>query len=140
MDDQCYTAAVLLERMVRDTYLDKKSSAIQPLQWSILRRLKSEHPNRPDLTNLARYLDLTLPPVSRAVVTLEKRGLIKKLPQEDKRAVAVSLTEKGFAALESDPINELAASIKQLPDSDASHFITCVRDMVVQNSVPGALK
>jgi DNA-binding MarR family transcriptional regulator len=135
MDDVAYNAALLLERMIRDSYREKRSSAIQPLQWSILRRLCREHPNTPDITSLARYLDLTLPPVSRAVATLEKRGLVEKSAKHDRRSVALSPTAKGFAALLNDPLRHIATNISGLSPADADHFITCVRDMVVNDTL-----
>ena len=38
-DKASLAAAVLLERLIRDTYTARHSSEIQPLQWSILRYL-----------------------------------------------------------------------------------------------------
>ena len=123
-------AAILMEKIVRDVYSNKGSREVQPLQWSILRYLERASANSSDLTSIARFLGLTLSPVSRAVQTLEKRGLVTKRPDpQSGRAVVVSLSNEGRATLEADPILKIAKKINVLPEGEREQFRNALRSL-----------
>lgn len=123
-------AAILMEKIVRDVYSNKGSREVQPLQWSILRYLERATANSSDLTSIARFLGLTLSPVSRAVQTLERRGLVTKRPDpQSGRAVVVSLSSEGLATLEADPILKIAKKINVLPEDEREQFRNALRSL-----------
>lgn len=123
-------AAILMEKIVRDVYSNKGSREVQPLQWSILRYLERATANSSDLTSIARFLGLTLSPVSRAVQTLERRGLVTKRPDpQSGRAVVVSLSSEGLATLEADPILKIAKKINVLPEGEREQFRNALRSL-----------
>ncbi|WP_150525374.1 MarR family winged helix-turn-helix transcriptional regulator [Roseibium sediminis] len=123
-------AAILMEKIVRDVYSNKGSREVQPLQWSILRYLERASANSSDLTSIARFLGLTLSPVSRAVQTLERRGLVTKRPDpQSGRAVVVSLSSEGLATLEADPILKIAKKINVLPEDEREQFRNALRSL-----------
>lgn len=121
-------AATLLERMIRDIYGDKGSSAVQPLQWSILRYLRKTSADRNELRWIARYLGLTRAPVARALKTLESRGYVEQaISPADNRTKTVSLTAEGREKLNEDPIKVIADRILSLPKAEKLQFIRSIR-------------
>lgn len=125
-------AAVLIERLVRDAYPQKQSSAVQPLQWSILRYLAQAPEDVCELKTVAAYVGLTLAPVSRSVATLEKRGFVtKKNHPDSRRSVNIQITLKGKEALEQDPLIDIATRITMLPEEDLESFLKAIRRIVV---------
>ena len=121
-------AATLLERMIRDIYGDKGSSAVQPLQWSILRYLRKTSADRNELRWIARYLGLTRAPVARALKTLESRGYVEQaISPADNRTKTVSLTVEGREKLNEDPIKVIADRILSLPKAEKLQFIRSIR-------------
>ena len=131
-DKRLIASVVLLERFVRDIYLAKHSSAIQPLQWSILRYLARMPPERCEVRWIAQFLGLTRAPVTRATATLETRNLVRqKSSDEDARTNTITLTKDGFEALAKDPIVEAAERLRTLPESDQVQFIKSVRSLAL---------
>lgn len=125
-------AALLMEHLVRSAYPEKRSSSVQPLQWSILRYLRSAGDEGQSLSTIARYVGVTAAPVSRAVTTLEKRGLVtKEAGPINARAVSIEITQKGLALLVDDPMLQLARRLKQLPLEDRRAFIGTLRALTV---------
>lgn len=123
-------AAILMEKIVRDVYSNKGSREVQPLQWSILRYLDRAAAKSSDLTSIARFLGLTLSPISRAVQTLEKRGFVTKRPDpQSGRAVVISLSDDGQAILEADPILKIAGKIGALPEAEREQFRNALRSL-----------
>lgn len=131
-DKRLMAAIVLLERFVRDIYPEKNSSAIQPLQWSILRYLARMPDDRCEVRWIAQYLGLTRAPVTRAVATLENRNLVsQKTSREDARTNTITLTKQGIATLAKDPILGAAERIRALPLDDQTQFINSVRSLTL---------
>lgn len=112
-----------LEQAVRQTYSDRRSSAIQPLQWSILRYLQTQPRPRCQLRYLAEHLQLTRAPVGRAVKTLEARGLLRQTSGAgDMRTKTIKLTEAGRQVLAEDPMRDAARRFAVLPEADKRCF------------------
>lgn len=118
-----FGSALLMERIVRAAYENKHSTAIQPLQWSILRYLDGASLSERDISTISRHVGLTSSPVSRAIGALERRGYLKKGPHpRSKRSVAVTLSPKGLAILQSDPILKVARLLRELPEGERGPF------------------
>lgn len=131
---QLIASVVLLERFVRDIYPAKQSSAIQPLQWSILRFLARSPTDRCEVRWIAKFLGLTRAPVTRAIATLENRNLVtQETSGVDARTKTVTLTELGFEALRNDPIVLAAERLHILPEADQEQFIRSIRTLALHN-------
>jgi DNA-binding MarR family transcriptional regulator len=125
---------VLLERFVRDIYPAKQSSAIQPLQWSILRYLARMPDDRCEVRWIANFLGLTRAPITRAVATLESRNLVCQAASSiDSRTKTITLTELGISTLTRDPILAAADRIRALPENDQAQFIETVRSLALND-------
>lgn len=127
--DREFGVLLLLEQAVRQTYADRRSSAIQPLQWSILRYLHVQpHPKR-QLRHLAEHLNLTRAPVARAVKTLESRQFVVQVDGvTDMRTKTIDLTAAGTEVLTSDPMRAAARRLALLPETD----LACFQDVIEQ--------
>jgi len=69
-----------------------ESHGIYSSEWSIITTLK-EKKSMPQGA-LASYLNIEPPAVSKSLVKLERKGLIMRIPGDDKREKKVILTEK----------------------------------------------
>ncbi|KEJ96780.1 MarR family winged helix-turn-helix transcriptional regulator [Pseudosulfitobacter pseudonitzschiae] len=134
-DKASLAAAVLLERLIRDTYTARHSSEIQPLQWSILRYLARSPEDQRQLRRIAPFLNLTPSPVARAITTLAQRGLVtQRVNNSDSRIKTISLTQLGLEALSQDPIVDVATRIDALPEGERQDFIRSVRTLALGTS------
>lgn len=128
-------SVVLLERFVRDIYPTKHSSAIQPLQWSILRYLERMPVERCEPRWIAKFLGLTRAPVTRAIATLERHDYVHQITNgDDARTKTIALTPLGSSTLASDPILDAVKQIRALPEIEQTHFINAIRSIAL-NSV-----
>lgn len=127
-DKSLVASVVLLERFIRDIYVDNHSSAIQPLQWSIMRYLARMPDDRCEVRWIARFLGLTRAPVSRAVATLERRDMVSQtISSQDARTKTISLTKLGGETLATDPIFEAVERIRVLSEIDLAQFVNSIR-------------
>ena len=134
-----YAAALLLEKIVRDTYSVRDSGYIQPLQWSILRYLGSGPVHRCTMTNVRSFLGLTHAPVVRAINTLVKRGLVEQRTNpSDARSKLLALTNAGSETVRTDPMRRVAKLIASLPDSDREKFQLVIRELVMKREMQAA--
>lgn len=69
-----------------------ESHGIYSSEWSIITTLKKEG-SMPQAM-LASYLNIEPPAVSKSLVKLEQKGLIMRIPGDDKREKKVTLTKK----------------------------------------------
>ena len=128
-------AALLMEQLVRGAYSGKRSSAIQPLQWSILRYLSEVSIDASDITSICNYVGVTIAPASRAVSTLERRGLVTKGKHPlSRRSVSVAITDQGRAALQEDPILKIAERISLLSQKERASLVESLRQLILQDS------
>lgn len=127
-----FAAAILIEKIVRETYTKRSSTAIQPLQWSILRYLQRTPDAQCTMSMLANFLGLTHGPVVRAISTLVKRGLVEQTANlQDARSKTLTLTKAGQEALKFDPILGIASRIGSLPENDREQFVKLVRSLAM---------
>ena len=86
-------------------------------QYNVLRILRGCHPDRYTCSEIGeRLLDRT-PDVTRLLVRLESRGLIKRQRAEhDRRVVEVHITEKGLGVLDrlDKPVEKAIAKLEKL--------------------------
>ena len=71
--------------------------------------------------NIAAFAQLhnkTQSSASQTIGSLERRGLVTKVPGSDRRMRILELTETGRKALKHDPIHRLARTIEELPDAE----------------------
>lgn len=127
-----FAAVVLMERMLRDVYPSRHSSEIQPLQWSILRYLQRMPEERRELRWIARFIGVTGAPVTRALQTLELRGLVsQRVSTADSRTKTVSLTPSGVEIMASDPILAIAGQIRSWPAEHQEIFVKSIRSLAL---------
>ncbi len=127
-------SVILLERFVRDIYPARHSSAIQPLQWSILRYLARTRAERCEVRWIAQFLGITRAPVTRAIATLESRNLVSQVVSgEDARSKTVTLTAFGVETLGQDPIVVAAERIRVLTKPEQEQFARAVRTLALNN-------
>lgn len=126
--------ALLMEKIVRDNYTDKRSSGMQPLHWSILRYLNTTTQVSKDLTSVAGYVGTTIAPVRRAVSKLEGKGLVDRGSDPlSKRSVLVAITESGTAALTEDPLLKIARKIEALKESERDCLANALRQLMLMD-------
>ncbi len=130
--------AILLEEIVRSAYRARKSEDVQPLQWSILRYLSLSPNEGRDLASIGAYAGVTAAPASRAVKTLEERGLVRKEQgHEDRRAVSIRITNQGLKVLGDDPLLKIAYRLSQLPDDELAAISSGLRKLVLSEGGAG---
>lgn len=109
--------AALLERIGRLLSTDAHSHGLNPVQWEALRYLGKANRFSDTVIALATYLGLTKGTVSQSVISLEKKGLIRKVAaKHDKRSLRLLLTTQGKQQLKSDPLSRMAAELLELPE------------------------
>ncbi|GHA48770.1 hypothetical protein GCM10008927_12380 [Amylibacter ulvae] len=115
--------AVLLEQVLRKTYVRLGPQELQPAQWSALRYFKRIYPTGGTVSELSKFLGVTAGPASRAAHTLVKRGLLeaRKNP-DDKRSTFFCLTANGRAKLAQDPMLALAKNISTLTPTEQENL------------------
>lgn len=105
------TAHLLLESMPSvmgyvTSEIRRQGPVENPVHFRMLRTLRS---GSRSLHELAELHSVRLPTMSRTVTVMESKGWLSRVrSQQDRRAVVVSLTEAGSAALEA--VEELAIS------------------------------
>ena len=123
---------MLIEKLVRDIYKSRAPGEIQPLQWSILRFLERAETGQRTVGWISRYLGLTPAPVSRALNTLSKRGLVASEPNpEDARSRMIWLTPLGKRTVAQDPLLELAKKLRALPEADRLNLQAVLQTLVL---------
>ena len=134
-----HAAAILLEKIVRQTYTRRKSNEIQPLQWSILRYLDQRSGQKVSLNDLATYLGLTPAPVSRATDTLVSKGLIvKKRNPDHGRERTLAISQSGIDELKNDPICNVADHLAEISNNEFEQFSKVVRHLAINLEIGNA--
>ena len=107
--------SLLLEQTARSIYDKKGPTDIHRGQWAALRYFARANRSSRTVSGLARYLDVTPGPASRAVKSLLRHNYIISEPNEkDRRSPIFSLSPAGQAVLSEDPIKRLAHAIATL--------------------------
>ena len=114
--DRLHSAAIHLLRRLR---LRDSESGIGPAQLSALSVLVFGGPR--SLSELAEAEQVKPPTMSRIVAGLERSGLVKRKPTDDKRRVRLEATPKGVKILQEGRrrrVESLARVLETLSDSD----------------------
>ena len=101
-----------LERLARIMRAREHEDGLNPAQWQALRYLSRANRFSNSPGALTRYLGATKGTISQTVIALERKSYITKSTRS--RAVILTLTPKGEAALARDPWSELAAAADAL--------------------------
>src|SRR5439155_10284494 len=114
--DRLHSAAIHLLRRVR---VRDRESGIGPAQLSALSVLVFGGPR--SLSELAEAEQVKPPTMSRIVAGLERAGLVKRKPTDDKRRVRLEASPKGTKILQKGRhrrVESLAKVVETLSDSD----------------------
>ncbi len=133
--------AAAFERLTRLIRAAEHEGDLNPAQWEALRYLgrANRFSNSPGA--MTQYLGATKGTVSQTVIALEKKGLIAKAPRpEEKRSVALSLTEPGEAMLQRDPWERLASQIGKLGPKTRKRFAKALRELLQAELSRGSFK
>lgn len=108
-------AALLIERLVREAYIERAPGSVTPLQWSILRALKRVGDKGCTQSWIASFVGVTAAPVNRAVKALQRNGAVTmNRDASDGRKTVVKLTPHGISLLEDDPIFSITTRLDSL--------------------------
>lgn len=119
-DDIASSIADLVERLGRLVRSRGYAHDLNPAQWEALRYLSrcNRFSNNPSA--LASFLSATKGTISQTVSSLERKGLLSKVPRAGQgRSLSLALTARGKAMLAHDPIVDLkAAAIELGPEAN----------------------
>ncbi len=108
--------AALLEQVSRIVQAMCFADGMHPVQWSALRYFSKAGANARTVSGLANYQGTTLPPASRTVAALVKKGFLEAVVDpRDRRSRRIDLTESGRTLIARDPIHALEQAIADLP-------------------------
>lgn len=93
---------------------------LRPAQWQAM-RFFAENPGQ-SLTAFARHRHSTTGSASVVVSALVKRGYLARQSRNASRNVGIQLTECGEQALNQDPVKDLIAALKNLPEDQLEPF------------------
>ncbi len=114
-DEIASSIADLVERLGRLVRSRGYAHDLNPAQWEALRYLGrcNRFSNNPSA--LASFLSATKGTVSQTVSSLERKGLVIKVPRPGQgRSLSLVLTARGRAMLARDPIGDLKAAAIEL--------------------------
>lgn len=108
-----FRLADLLERIGRLLRgVQHRNERLNPAQWEALRYLGRANRYSRTPTALTRYLGATKGTVSQTVIALERKGMVRRMPDSrDRRGVRLALTARGRANLRRDPLLEILDDI-----------------------------
>jgi DNA-binding MarR family transcriptional regulator len=106
---------------------------LNPAQWEALRYLGrcNRFSNNPSA--LSNFLGATKGTVSQTVSSLERKGLLTKVPRAGQgRSLSLLLTAKGQAMLESDPIADLKNAAVELGPDGAQLVLLLLQHLLAE--------
>ncbi|HEY1980543.1 MAG TPA: MarR family transcriptional regulator, partial [Xanthobacteraceae bacterium] len=112
-------AAELIEEIGRISHSRGFSSGLNPAQWSALRFLARANPSARTATAFARAHHVTIGTATQTIAALVRKKCLKRVAiPEDRRAVRLDVTPRGFALLQdSDPLGAMVEAILALPEN-----------------------
>ena len=128
-----------LERLVRVMRAREHEDGLNPAQREALRYLAraNRFSNTPGA--LTRYLGATKGTISQTVMALERKGLIAKAARDARKAVRLTLTDKGREMLSRDPWIELAGAVEALGGKTRRRMQRGVEDLLEREVKRGGL-
>lgn len=123
-DGPCHTAELLVHvaRMVHGATSDP---SLTPAQWTALRYFASANRFSRTPSAFSEFHATTRGTASQTVKTLIAMGLLERRSNEaDGRSALIEVTGAGRAKLESDPLSDLVACVRALPETERVAFVT----------------
>ena len=115
--------AQLLAQLSRRVLERRDAEDLHAAQWSALRYFDRAGRRAATVMGLSTYLGNTTGSASRTVRSLTDRGLIVGEPlREDARSVGLTLTPRGRAMLERDPLNDVTDALCDLTEDDLARL------------------
>jgi DNA-binding MarR family transcriptional regulator len=112
-----------LERLARLMRQADHGRGLNPVQWEALRYLSRCNALSHSPGALARFLGSTKGTVSQTILSLEKKGLVRKeVGRKDARGVALYLTDTGLGILADDVNQKRQADVAELSDKTRKRF------------------
>ena len=118
-DDEAHEASgagivALLERLTRLVRAAEHGADLNPAQWEALRYLSRANRFSNSPTALTHYLGATKGTISQTIKSLERKGYLQKIVRpEERRSVALSVTQKGHEAMLGNSWTKLAETADQ---------------------------
>ena len=123
--------AFLVDRLSRLAHSLQYSQGLNPAQWNALRYLARANKYSTSPGVLADYLGTTKGTVSQTLISLESKGLIRRIRcDEDRRKVRLGLTEAGETMLGLDPLREIERASAGVPVSDRNSLVAAITTIV----------
>jgi DNA-binding MarR family transcriptional regulator len=114
--DQAQRIAELVQRLGRVAHGLQYCGGLNPAQWQALRFFHRANKYSCSPGALAEFLGTTRGTASQTLIALETKGYITRSRcADDRRSVAVHLTERGEALLAEDPLGKIAEAGAALP-------------------------
>ena len=120
---QALDIAIRLERLGRLLRQSGHAGGLVPAQWEILRYLGRANRLSRSPGCVTRYLGTTKGTISQSLLTLEKKGLVRRQTNAaDERHVLLDLTDRGHSKLQADPILPLVQGLDELGGKTKRRF------------------
>jgi DNA-binding MarR family transcriptional regulator len=101
----CRQIAELIGRLGRLAHALQFAAGLNPAQWEALRFLARANKYSRSPSALSEYLGVTRGTASQTLIALEEKGYIERArSREDRRAVDLQLTQKGWDLVRQDPL------------------------------------
>lgn len=95
------------------------SGGLNPAQWNALRYLARANPSARTMSAFAQSHQTTKSTASQTLSALERKRLIRKVPDPlDRRVTQLELTTKGEKLLAQDPIRHLVTALEEMPEAE----------------------
>lgn len=125
-------AALLIERLVRESYTERAPGAVTPLQWAILRAVKRCGDDGCTQNWIASFVGVTPAPVNRAVKALQRNEAVNVCRDTtDGRKTIITLTSQGLELLDKDPIFSITDRLNRLESSEKKAFRKTLQQLFI---------
>jgi len=126
--------AELVEHLMRRLYGASFTHGLKPAQWNALRYFGRANESARTVTAFARFHATTKSSASQTIGLLVRKGLVKTVPApEDSRSKRISLTPRGRALLETDPLTGLTDALASLDEKQLMGFVEVI-DILIRRS------
>ncbi len=142
--DERFLAAIERLSQARRAATQERATrwGLSPLQLDLLTLLDVQAAENPGASALAKELDVTVPTVADAVVTLIRKGLVRDAPHPgDGRRKVVSLTGKGRRRVReiTDDTGPLTDAVADLPPTDKAATLAVLVELIGELHRSGVL-
>lgn len=135
-----FRVSELIDRAGRVTRGLQFVNGLSPAQWEALRFISRANRYSCSPTALAKFLGTTKGTISQTLISLDKKGYLRRLRDErDRRGVRLELTPAGWRLLDQDPLLEIDKAVACLPAHEQEALFEGLNRMLrdVQRSLGG---